>query len=111
VELLKLGRQFRLSPQAKLVLGRDEADNDRLEALAPAELLKLLCRDVNGPLGVLCGQPSAEDVALAAGIVASYGQARTAALVAVSVLRQGVEIDVLQVAPLSRETVQQWQMI
>jgi hypothetical protein len=34
VELLKIGRHFRLSPNAKLVVGRNERENEELENLA-----------------------------------------------------------------------------
>jgi tRNA U34 2-thiouridine synthase MnmA/TrmU len=40
VELLKLGRQFRLSPNARLTLGRDQASNEKIKAIArPTDIL------------------------------------------------------------------------
>jgi tRNA-specific 2-thiouridylase len=34
IELLKIGRHFRISPQAKLIVGRDEKENEILSSLA-----------------------------------------------------------------------------
>ncbi|HEY7746279.1 MAG TPA: thiamine biosynthesis protein, partial [Desulfuromonadales bacterium] len=53
VELLKLGRQFRLSPRAKLSLGRDQNDNRAIEALARNEDVLLRLADFNGPMGLV----------------------------------------------------------
>lgn len=76
VELLKAGRQFRLSPRAKLVVGRNQADNDTLQQLAQPDQVKLRCLNFNGPLGIFCGEPTAEDLKIAAEIVASYGKGK-----------------------------------
>lgn len=34
IKLLRIGRHFRLSPEIKLIVGRNEADNDQIERLA-----------------------------------------------------------------------------
>ena len=52
IELLKYGRHFRLSPTAKLIVGRDEADNTAIEALA-ANGTTMLVKDLSGPLGYI----------------------------------------------------------
>lgn len=75
VELLKYGRHLRLSPEAKLVVGRNQAENQRLEALAPARALRLNARGVPGPLGLYLGPPQAPELELAARVVAGYGKA------------------------------------
>jgi len=54
LELLKYGRHFRLTPQAKIIIGRDETENGHLDALADG-LIKLKACDYTGPLGVLTG--------------------------------------------------------
>lgn len=52
MELIKYGRHFRISDKCKLIVGRDEADNDRIEDLADT-LIRLHAKDMNGPLGVI----------------------------------------------------------
>jgi tRNA U34 2-thiouridine synthase MnmA/TrmU len=56
--LLKWGRHFRLSPSTKLIIGRDEAENMKLETLIPDNQLK--AKDITGPLGVLHEYPRQE---------------------------------------------------
>jgi hypothetical protein len=85
VRLLSLGRQFRLSPGAKLTVGRNHAENERLFALDPPGASYLKAADVKGPIGVLTGDPAGEDVELAAAIVARYADTGEAETVAVQV--------------------------
>lgn len=101
VELLKIGRQFRLSPGAKLLVGRNEADNEQLGALAGPDDYLLKVPDVAGPCGLLVGTPDAADRDLACGIVASYGKLQDEALVEVRVKR-GEEEQLHAVAPAPR---------
>lgn len=102
VELLKAGRQFRLSPTSKLILGRHQADNDRIQALAKAHQLKLRCSNFNGPLGLLCGEPNQQDLEIAAAILASYGKGKGEEQVEVLFSAQDKEFEVT-VAPMPRE--------
>ncbi len=89
VELLKHGRHLRLSPVAKLVVGRKEAENRALEELAgrlpPGKVLKLHAKGVPGPLGLYLGPAEGEDLMRAAAIVAGYGKAQPGDTVTVRV--------------------------
>ena len=76
VELLKHGRHLRLSPRAKLVVGRNQGENQALEKLAPPEAIKLICLDAPGPLGLYFGPLESPELELAAGLVAGYGKAK-----------------------------------
>ncbi len=73
VELLKVGRHFRLSPSARLVVGRDERDNAVITGLARQDDYILIPEEsVAGPTALLRGVPSEETVQLAARIVSRY---------------------------------------
>lgn len=102
VELLKIGRQFRLSAQAKLVVGRTQEDNAQLQQRATAHMVQLRCRNYSGPLGLVCGAPSEQDLHNAAAIVAAYGKGQNAAEVEV-LGWQGEQEFSLRVAPMSRK--------
>lgn len=102
VELLKVGRQFRISPTAKLVLGRNKADNDRIHELTDDKQLKLRCSDFSGPLGLFCGEEKEEDLQLAAAILASYGKGKDEAELKV-LFSNAEKTFELTVAPLRRE--------
>jgi len=53
MELLRLGRHFHLGGGAKLVLGRNMSENERLAARAPEGAPILKAMGVPGPLGVI----------------------------------------------------------
>jgi hypothetical protein len=76
VELLKIGRQFRLSERAKLTLGRHQQDNEAIRQVANHAHVVLRSLGVPGPLGLVSGQPVEEDLLTAAAIVAAYGKGR-----------------------------------
>ncbi len=75
VVLLSTGRHFRLSPRAKLVVGRTEVENALLERYA-AGRARLEARDVLGPVALVEGVPTWEERQLAARIVARYGKGK-----------------------------------
>lgn len=102
VELLNLGRQYRLSPSAKLTLGRNLEGNEALQAAARPEYTLLYTTAFRGPTGLVSGTPSQEDIDLAAAIVAGNGKGRDQALVQVRKQHAGHE-SFIEVAPLSQE--------
>lgn len=104
VELLKLGRQFRLSPAAKLSVGRNQSDNDAIKNLARATDVLVRCDNFSGPMGVVSGNPGEDELATAGAIVASYGKGQREAEVDV-LLQQGERTWVIRVAPMDRDVV------
>lgn len=109
VELLKVGRQFRLSPVAKLTLGRNQADNEALKSLArPGDCL-LRALDFSGPLGLVSGRPQGTELDRAAAIVAAFGKGQDQAELNVLV-SCNEETSTLVVAPLSRTACQELQV-
>ncbi len=84
--LLKHGRHFRLSPQAKLIVGRTRTDNQNLVQYRPTGphcWLKL--KEYAGPTCLLIGEAEQGVLMLAAGICAGYGKAPQDQPVAVEV--------------------------
>jgi tRNA U34 2-thiouridine synthase MnmA/TrmU len=76
IYLLRHGRQFRLSPNAKLVVGRDEKDNDNIEELVRPDDHVFEVMDIGSPIGLLRGKPEKSDIELAAAITARYSDAK-----------------------------------
>ena len=72
IELLKLGRHFRLMPQAKLVVGRNKEENERLLKLANRDDICFGPVDVKGPIGIGRGDFSQEDIQKCVSIIARY---------------------------------------
>ena len=107
VELLKAGRQFRLSAQAKLVLGRNKADNDCIQELSQPEHIVMRCKNFSGPLGIYCGPAEAEELLCAAAILASYGKGKDETEVEVLTI-QGEMEQTVTVSPMPREQSQEY---
>ncbi|MBI5124012.1 MAG: hypothetical protein HZA72_01175 [Candidatus Omnitrophica bacterium] len=53
VKLLKYGRHFRVSKDTKLVVGRDEEENDILESLVKPDDVIFKLKDHEGPISIL----------------------------------------------------------
>jgi hypothetical protein len=76
IELLKWGRHFRLPGGKFLAVGRQRADNEKLESLANREKLILRVLDYPGPIGVLLYSAQAdEELSLPAKVLISYSDA------------------------------------
>jgi hypothetical protein len=97
VVLLSTGRHFRLSPRAKLVVGRTEVENALLERFT-AGRARLEARGVLGPIALVEGEPTWEERQLAARIVARYGKGKDLSEVVVE-WREGDLVEDYPVAP------------
>jgi len=75
LDLLKVGRHFRLSPDTKLIVGRNERENNLLFSLAGNNDFLLEVNGIVGPAGILQSR-SKDLIPLAAGIVARYSDAK-----------------------------------
>ncbi|WP_373048165.1 thiamine biosynthesis protein [Vulgatibacter sp.] len=99
IVLLATGRHFRISDRVKLVVGRTEGENFQLDRFADGRY-RLAARDVNGPVALVEGEPSWEEMVLASRIVARYGKGREMSNVVVDWRGGGAEgTDEIQVEP------------
>lgn len=72
ITLLRYGRHFRLSDKVKLIVGRDEIDNQNILE-HKVDYILLLNESIPGPLGLLCQESMDGDSLIrAAGILAFY---------------------------------------
>ena len=73
VALLKVGRHYRFAHDAKLIVGRDEAENTDIEKLAQeGDILFVPPEDLAGPSALARGNFSEDQLNLSAGIIARY---------------------------------------
>lgn len=103
--LLQVGRHFRAPDDCRIVVGRDEGENDALAALRAEGDILLRVEGYGSPLTVVRGRASEEAVALAAAICARYSDARGLPLIGVSV-ETAAGSYVLNVAPASQEVIE-----
>jgi tRNA U34 2-thiouridine synthase MnmA/TrmU len=73
--LLRIGRHFRIAPRTKLIVGRDEAENNLLEKQIQAGEATVHWLEGGGPLGVLMGEVDERVLETAAKIVLRYTKA------------------------------------
>lgn len=97
VELLAIGRHFRLPSGARLVVGRDRVENEELRRRIPTGATVLDATAVPGPLGLLIPDSGAEERLLAAAICARYSDRRNEERVPVVV--GGEEVGVAPASP------------
>jgi len=107
VHLLKVGRHFRLSPQVKLVVGRNEEENQRIKTFAREDdgLLKVV--HYPGPLTLMRGEAEEDLVEVAAALTARYSKAKDLERVEISFSRNGQDRS-LWVAPLPEAKLREW---
>ena len=96
--LLKLGRQFRISDTVKVIVGRDERENGLLESYRPGRqaLSPVSCM---GPLALVEGEPSSDEMQLIAGVVARYSSRKGATEVTVR-HEAGDEVQLMIAGPI-----------
>jgi len=104
VQMLKHGRHYRPNERVKVVIGRDNADNEAIQALArPGDLL-LRTVDVPGPLTLIRGKWGKETLRMATDLTARYSQGRALKKVKVSIQRHGEADDrVIEATPCDLE--------
>jgi len=76
VHLLKFGRHFRLSPKVKLVVGRNEEENQKIETFSQAGDVLLKTVRYPGPVSLLRGEADETERGRAASITARYSKAK-----------------------------------
>jgi hypothetical protein len=74
IHLLRVGRHFRIQPALKVVLGRDEAENERISGLARQGFTLFTPANFNGPAAMATGVPNETEDRLIGGMIARYSK-------------------------------------
>lgn len=107
VHLLKMGRHFRLSHLVKLIVGRNEEENQMIQTFAQGKDILLKVSSFPGPLSLLRGEYVQGDIEKAAAITTYYSKAK--GLGRVEVTYNGVDGDEAQslsILPVSRVEIE-----
>jgi tRNA-specific 2-thiouridylase len=108
IELLKLGRHFRLSDTLKVIVGRHEFDNKLLEHHT-AGRWSATVREYQGPLVLIDGDPSEQQLEQIAQIAVRYTKGRHAESVNVDFGRDH-EQRMITVIPDKNLNIEQWRI-
>jgi tRNA U34 2-thiouridine synthase MnmA/TrmU len=95
IELLKVGRHFRLTKDAKLVVGRNKDENEVIKALAEDADVIFEAKDYVGPTCILRGKHDEADIATAASIVLRYSDAPKDARSVLRMTANGTEQEIV----------------
>ena len=102
--LLKVGRHLRPRPHFKLIVGREEGENNFLNGYR-GQFIHLTTVSHLGPLALVDGEPTEEDLELAARLTARFSQGRDAERVEVEIGGGGRPARRLSVAPMAPSAV------
>jgi hypothetical protein len=104
IMLLKVGRHLRPRPNFKLIIGREEGENNFLNGYRQRYThIRILSHE--GPTALLEGYADNTDLKLAAQVVARFSQGRMAPSVKVHVAETNGETRTLDVVPLSNNQI------
>ncbi|MCE2424612.1 MAG: hypothetical protein J4F45_05840 [Pseudomonadales bacterium] len=110
IMLLKVGRHIRPASHYKLIVGREEGENNFLAGYRK-RFVHLTTLSHTGPLTLVDGAPDTDDLILSARITARYSQGRNADEVSVEVHHLSGAVEELRVTPLSpTELEPAWQV-
>jgi tRNA-uridine 2-sulfurtransferase len=107
VMLLKVGRHIRPKPEFKMIIAREEGESRFLQGYKKSFIF-LETVSHRGPLTLIDGHPSEQDLQLAARITARYGQGRDADQVVVRIVQQGDEQQIKVVPLPAADIPQEW---
>jgi hypothetical protein len=105
VQLLAVGRHLRLPSGRKVVIGRHERENDYITTCGVEGVL-LTTLDHPGPTTLVPGEPTPEEIELAARITAGYSDGQDEPAVRVEVRGGSELVEVLTVEPFPRAEAQ-----
>ncbi|MDI6890202.1 MAG: 7-cyano-7-deazaguanine synthase [Thermodesulfovibrionales bacterium] len=104
LNLLKIGRHFRLSPSCKIIVGRNRAENEKIWSLSVKGCL-LKVEGYGSPTTLVVGEITDEALRVAASICARYSDAKNLSDVEVAVI-YGDNKFKLRVSPAGNEIIE-----
>jgi tRNA U34 2-thiouridine synthase MnmA/TrmU len=116
INLLRIGRHFRFSPDCKIIVGRNRNENEILLSLSESEDHLLRVEGHGSPITFIAGKATDEALALAASLCARYSDAKHLPTVDVAVSRcesiptMKNEFYYLKAPPASDEILEQYRI-
>jgi len=104
IMLLKVGRHLRPKPNFKLIIGREEGENNYLEGYK-RQFIHIEPLSHNGPLTLIDGQAKKEDFELATQIAARYTSGKLEPKVTMQLTETNGTSHVINVKPLAAEDI------
>jgi len=106
--LLKVGRHFRVSEKLKVIVGRDELENNFLANFEPGRW-SFEVVDVGGPLTLAEGLVNDSDIPVIAAITARYSDAKNQPIVKVR-YKNDKKVEEIDAEPIKNGTLEAWRL-
>ncbi|MGZ3597832.1 MAG: hypothetical protein ACXWMS_09540, partial [Syntrophales bacterium] len=74
LQLLKIGRHFRLNPALKVIVGRNREDNEKIRMFAESGSIIFMPSGFRGPTAIIRGTADEDSDMVIGGIIARYSQ-------------------------------------
>ncbi len=104
IQLLRVGRHFRVPLSGKIIVGRHEEDNKIIDSLAGKGDYMLWVEGQGSPFTLSSGTMTEDELGIAAALCARYSDAKALPVVDVSVKKDG-DCFTMQVCPASDEMI------
>jgi len=107
IELLRIGRHFRTSPECKIIIGRNKEENEKLLCIKSWKDIIMEVEEVGSPITMTTGNPGIDDLRIAASLTARYSDAKYRDRVNVRMMKgDGDELMPLKVGPADEEMLE-----
>ncbi len=104
IMLLKVGRHLRPNERFKMIISREEGENQFLYGYRK-QFISMQTTDVAGPFALIDGAPNEQDLLLAGQLLGRFGQGKNQEQISIDMrLKDGVN-KTIKVAPLSAEAI------
>ncbi|MGH4117980.1 tRNA 4-thiouridine(8) synthase ThiI [Clostridium sp.] len=112
LELLKIGRHFRLSKDAKIISTRTQEEGEILNQLITQEDLKFLAADYIGSTIVIIGKETKADIEFAAKVTGRYSKGKDEKIISVKYGRCDNPLsESIEAVPATEEEISQYILI
>jgi len=109
INFLRLGRQFRFSPDCKIFVGRHKDENEAMKAIADPDDIMMRVEGCGSPNVMILGNVTDEAIELAASMCARYSDAKNSPEVRVTVTK-GDETYHLTVKPAENAVLDKYRI-
>jgi len=111
INLLRIGRHFRIADTTKIIVGRNERENTMIESLSSRDAILLFVDGFGSPLTLVHGPSDDETIRIAASMTARYSDAKKQHEVEVTVMQgMGNTIRKLIVSPADNDLLDRYRI-
>lgn len=109
LNLLRHGRHFRIDEKTKIIVGRNQKDNEKISGLIKGNHIVLEARNTGSPITILTGESTLEKIKIAAELTARYCDAKNDLEIPITVTQNYIDT-ILSVESADLEIIERFQI-